>query len=265
MAEFGPTRVEVASRLARAGCVAALEEADELFEAVDGDTATLWPLVARREAGEPLAWVIGWTRFLGQRIRVDRGVYVPRYQTEMLAGRAVDLLPEKGAAADLCTGCGAVAAVLGRHRPGARVVASDLDPAACRCAAGNAVEVYQGDLTDPLPTDLRGRLDLVVAVVPYVPTGSLRFLPRDSRDYEPSLALDGGPEGTRVLERAVSAAAEWLRPGGSLLLELGGDQDRVLSSALRQAGFDHPLRHEDADGDLRGSRRSCSEAGTPAG
>jgi release factor glutamine methyltransferase len=252
MAELGTTPAVVASRLARAGCVAALEEADELIEAAEGDTEALWQLVGRRETGEPLAWVIGWTRFLGQRIRVDRGVYVPRPQTEILARRAVELLPRDGSAADLCTGSGALAAVLGLHRPQARVVASDLDPAACRCAATNGVEVYQGDLADPLPVELHGRLDLVVAVVPYVPTGALEFLPIDSRDFEPLLALDGGPEGTRVLERLVPEAAEWLRPGGSLLLELGADQDRALSDSLRRAGFGETLRHEDGDGDLRG-------------
>lgn len=251
MAEVGSTRAAVAERLARAGCVAASEEADELIDAADGDAPTLWRLVERREAGEPLAWVTGWTLFLGLQIRVEPGVFVPRPQTEALALRALDLLPETGAAAELCTGSGAVAAYLGHERPAARVVASDLDPAACRCAARNGVEVYQGDLTDPLPAALRGRLDLVVAVVPYVPTGALEFLPRDARDHEPLLALDGGPDGTRVLERAVAAASAWLRPGGSLLVELGAGQDRLLSAALERAGFVEPVSHQDEDGDLR--------------
>ena len=256
-------RAEVAARLALAGCVAAGEEADELLEAAAGDRAALNRLVARRESGEPLAWVVGSTRFLGTRVRVDRGVYVPRFQTEALARRAVELLPEDGAAADLCTGAGAIAAVLARERPDARVVASDLDPAACRCAAANGAEVYEGDLTDPLPPDLRGRLDVIVAVVPYVPTEAMAFLPRDARDFEPLLALDGGPGGTRVLERAVVDAGSWLRQGGSLLLEVGPSQDEALAGALGRAGFDGVRTHLDAAGDLRGleARRGRGRSG----
>ena len=263
-ADLGALRADVASRLALAGCVAAAEEADELVEAAAGDADALWPLVIRREAGEPLAWVTGGVRFLGEDIRVDHGVYVPRFQTELLARRALDLLPPDGSAADLCTGSGALAAVLARRRPGARVVASDLDPVACSCAAANGVEVYRGDLTDPLPEELKGRLDLVVAVVPYVPTPRLAFLPRDSKDFEPVLALDGGPDGTAVLERAVTASAAWLRPGGTLLLELGAGEDARLAGPLREAGFDAARLLLDDDGDLRGIEARLLERAGPS-
>ncbi len=244
-------RAAIGARLAAAGCVAPLEEADELLAAA-ADRVDLEELVARRERGDPLAWVTGSTRFLGATVRVRPGVYVPRPQTELLARRAVDRLPPQGSAADLCTGSGAIALALRRRRPRARVVASDLDPVACRCAADNGVEVYQGDLAEPLPPELRGRLDVVVAVAPYVPTGAIGFLPTDARDHEPLGALDGGPTGTDVLERVVVAAAEWLRPGGSLLLELGGDQDTALARVLADTGFDRPERLEDEEGDLRG-------------
>jgi len=208
--------------------------------------------VARREQGEPLAWVTGYTRFLGRKVRVQRGVYVPRPQTEILALRAIASLPAHGIAADLCTGSGAVAAALLAEIPGARVVATDIDPAACRSATENGVEVYLGHLGDPLPSDLRGLLDVVVAVPPYVPTDALRFLPTDARDYEPIRALDGGHDGTDVLVRVVRAASRLLRPGGTLLLELGGDQDALLAGILTRAGFQQPTRLEDAEGDLRG-------------
>lgn len=245
----GPSLV---SRLAEAGCVAPRAEAGELVRAAAGDPDLLERLVCRRVAGEPLAWVTGSVRFAGLRVRVDPGVYVPRWQTEPLARRAARLLPEHGLAADLCTGSGAIALVLGRARPGARVVATDLVPAACRCAADNGVEVYCGYMAEPLPAELRGHFDVVVAVVPYVPTDQLVFLPRDVRDYEPVLALDGGAGGTRLLEEAVRAGAGLLRPGGALLLELGAEQDGAIAPELERAGYGEIHRFLDAEGDLRG-------------
>ncbi len=217
--------------------MAPFEEAEELIEAAGGDQQVLERLVARRVTGEPLAWVTGRTSFHGHRVLVHAGVYVPRGQTEALVRRAIQLLPADGMAADLCTGSGAIALALGRARPGARVVATDLDQAACRCAAANGVEVYAGHLAEALPGELRGRFDVVIAVVPYVPSEEIVFLPRDVRQYEPLGALDGGPHGTRVLEQAVRAAAGLLRPGGSLLLEVGGDQDGALAGVLQESGF----------------------------
>ena len=232
--------------------MAPVEEADELIGAAAGDVELLERLAARRGTGEPLAWVTGSVTFAGHRVRVYSGVYVPRWQTEALALRAVELLPGDGLAVDLCTGSGAIALVLGRARPGARVVATDIDPLACRCAADNGVEVYAGHLAGPVPGELRGHVDVVIAVVPYVPPEEFAFLPRDVRDYEPLPALDGGPNGTRVLEQAVRAGAGLLRPGGSILLELGGDQDKALADGLAQAGFGPARRLEDDEGDLRG-------------
>lgn len=112
--------------------------------------------------------------------------------------------------------------------------------------------MFSGYLAEPLPPEVRGRCHVVVAVVPYVPTDGIEFLPRDVRDNEPLLALDGGPGGVRVLEQAVVAGAGLLRPGGSLLLELGGEQDGAIAPALREAGFLPPRSLFDADGDLRG-------------
>jgi release factor glutamine methyltransferase len=242
----------VVARLAAAGCVAAEEEADELVEAAGGDAELLEELVERRVAGEPLAWVTGWTDFLGYRVVVRPGVYVPRWQTEMLAGRAISVLPDEGLAADLCTGSGAVAVAMGGERPAARVVATDVDALAYRCAQENGVEVYLGHLADPLPEELRGHFDLVFGVVPYVPTDALIYLPRDVRDHEPLIALDGGPGGLTVLDEVVRQASSLLHVGGSLLLELGGHQDEALRHTLEQAGFGQARRHLDDEGDLRG-------------
>jgi release factor glutamine methyltransferase len=245
-------RAAAAARLAEAGCVAPFEEADELIEAAGGDDALLDRLVARRVTGEPLAWVTGSVCFAGHRVLVHPGVYVPRWQSEPLVARAVELLSDDGLAADLCTGSGAIAIALQRARPMARVLATDVDPGACGCAEDNGVEVFTGHLASPLPAELRGHFDVVIAVVPYVPTDQLVFLPRDVRDYEPSLALDGGPDGTRLLEEAIWAGAELLRPGGNLLLELGGDQADAITDVLRAAGFSEAVIFEDEEGDVRG-------------
>ncbi|HWJ63673.1 MAG TPA: HemK/PrmC family methyltransferase [Acidimicrobiales bacterium] len=236
--------------LADAGFLAPEAEAAELAAAAH-DADELKALVARRRTGEPLAWITGSTTFCGETIRVDPGVYVPRPQTEALAEAAVLLLPPGGVAVDLCTGSGAIAAVLGRRRPTARVVASDVDPAAVACARANGVDARLGDLAQPLPSEVIGRADVVTGVVPYVPTETLHLLPRDVQAHEPAVALDGGPGGTEVLDRAIGAAARLLRPGGHLVLELGGDQDERLGPALARRRFTEVRSHRDEDGDLR--------------
>jgi release factor glutamine methyltransferase len=238
--------------LEEAGFVAADEEAEELVAAAGGDQAALDALVARRLTGEPLAWVTGTVTFCGLTLAVARGVYVPRWQSEPLARRAADRLPEDGVAVDLCTGSGAVAAVLADARPAARVVASDLDPLAVAQATANGVAAYLGDLFAPLPPSLQGRVDVVVGVVPYVPTPALPLLQRDTLAFESVLHYDGGDDGTWVLRRAVAGAADALRPGGALLLELGGDQARALAPVLAAHGFGDVAVLEDEDGDVRG-------------
>jgi release factor glutamine methyltransferase len=164
----------------------------------------------------------------------------------------VDRLPAAGAAVDLCTGSGALAATLAAHRPGARIVATDVDERAVACARANGVDARRGDLFAPVPAELRGRLDLVTGVVPYVPTPDLPFLQRDTFTFETPLAYDGGDEGLDVLRRVLAASPGWLRPGGALLLELGGGQADALAADLAAAGFtpDEVLR--DDDGDVRG-------------
>lgn len=253
--------VELVRVLAGAGCVAPDEEAEELLAAARGDRAVLRRLVERRVTGEPLAWVTGQARFCGHAVTVYPGVYVPRWQSEPLAQRAVELLPPAGLGVDLATGSGAIALTMARARPGARVLATDIDPLACSCAAANGVEVFEGHLAGPLPPDVHGAADVVTAVVPYVPTEALSFLPRDVRAFEPARALDGGPAGLSVLQEAISASAGLLRAGGSLLLEVGGEQAGLLGSALSAAGFGPVRSHFDDDGELRSLE---SELLTPA-
>jgi release factor glutamine methyltransferase len=142
--------------------------------------------------------------------------------------------------------------------PNARVVATELDDTAVACARANGVEVFGGYLDEPLPRSLEGHVDVLTAVVPYVPTDELRLLPRDVRAFEPKVALDGGPDGTDVLVEVVRRSPRWLRPGGWLLLELGGDQATGLGGSLDDAGFETPEVLVDEEGDPRAicARRS---------
>jgi release factor glutamine methyltransferase len=234
-----------------AGFPSPAEDAGALLGAAAGDPAVLEDLVGRRLGGEPLAWLTGETTFCGLNVRVGPGVYVPRPQTEALARRAASLLPAGGVAVDLCTGCGAIAVVLADAVTTARVVATDLDPVAVACARGNGVEVFEGSLDEPLPTELSGRVDVLTSVVPYVPTDALRLLPRDVRAFEPPLALDGGADGTEVLREVTSRSVRWLKPGGWLLLELGGDQAAKLRPLLQELGFDAIEVFVDDEGDPR--------------
>ena len=243
------THAIVTERLARAGCVAASEEADELLAAAP-DAATLETWLARREQGEPLAWIIGTMRFAGQTIRVDPGVYVPRVQSEGLALRAAARLPAGGRALDLCTGAGAIAAHLATNVPRAFVVGTDIDPGAAACARRNGVAVVVADLAGPFQA--AATFDTVTVVAPYVPTRELALLPADVQRYEPRRALDGGPDGLDLVRRTAGAASRLLRPGGWFLAELGGEQDAVLAPAFAALGFEAAEPWWDEDGDLRG-------------
>jgi release factor glutamine methyltransferase len=241
--------VGVVNRLVAAGCVAADEEAGELLSAAP-DQATLETWLRRRERGEPLAWITGRLQFCGQTLHVAPGVYVPRPQSEELAHRAAKLVPDGGRAVDLCTGAGAVAAHLTARVPSAMIVGVDIDVRAAVCARDNGIRAVVADLDGPLRPD-RG-FDVVTAVAPYVPTDSLPFLPADVQRYEPRLALDGGQDGLDLVRRIVAAAGRLLRPGGWLLIELGGAQDRTLTPALTASGFHLRQPWWDEDGDLRG-------------
>jgi release factor glutamine methyltransferase len=238
----------LAALLADAGFVAADEEAEELLARARGDAELLGALVERRLTGEPLAWITGTVVFCGLQIRVDPGVYVPRWQSEALARRAVARLPARGTAIDLCTGAGAIAATLSANRPVARVVASDLDERAVACARANGVEAYQGDLFAPLPPGLKGSVDLVVGVVPYVPTPDLPLLQRDTLRFESPLPYDGGADGTDVLRRVVAESPRFLRPGGAL----GAGQPEALAADLDARRYREVAVVHDEDGDVRG-------------
>ena len=229
--------------LMRNGFVAPEEEAAEL-RAAGGD---LDALVARRLTGEPLAWITGTVEFCGRTILIQPGVYVPRWHTESVAWRAVERMPRGGTGIDLCTGSGAIAAVLIAERD-ARMVATDLDPLCVACARANGVDARVGDLFD----GETGPFDVVTAVVPYVPTSDLPLLQRDTFAFETALAYDGGEEGLDILRRVLEEAPARLKPGGALVLEVGGSQAGDLDPDIARLPYDEAAEILDEDGDLRG-------------
>ena len=230
--------------------MAADEEAAELIAAAS-DHGQLEHMVARRLTGEPLAWITGTTRFCGLQVTVRPGVYVPRWQSETLARTAAGLIPTGGVAVDLCTGSGAIALVLQTTCPSTRVLATESDPVAADCARENGVEVLLCDLGDALPQSLAGQVDVMTGVLPYVPADGLYLLPRDIVAFEPRTALDGGSDGLDQIRRAIAGSVRWLRPGGWLLLEVGGDQFETVRQLFAVAGFQAIEVLCDGDGDPR--------------
>lgn len=227
----------VVSRLRAAGCVFAEDEARLLVDAA-GSSSDLADLVARRVAGLPLEHVLGWAAFLGLRIAVDPGVFVPRRRTEFLASKAIGVATPGAVVVDLCCGSGAVGAAIAAAVPGVQLSAADVEPAAVRCARRNlAGPVYEGDLYAALPADLRGRVNVLVANAPYVPTEAVDLMPPEARLYEPMVALDGGPDGLSVLRRVIAGAPEWLAPAGHLLFETSARQAAAAVAAVEAAGL----------------------------
>jgi release factor glutamine methyltransferase len=247
----------VVTRLRAAGCVFAEEEA-RLMVSAARTPGELEAMVERRAAGLPLEHVIGWAEFCGLRIAVEPGVFVPRLRTEFLVGEAVRLIhaepiwpiapgpreadgaPDRSGAivVDMCCGTGAIGAAIAAAVPGAEVHATDIDPAAVRCARRNVPgAVYEGDLYASLPARRRGRVAILTANVPYVPTGEIALLPPEARAHEPRAALDGGLDGLDVLRRVAAGAPAWLAPGGHLLIETSDRQASLAAAAFAASGL----------------------------
>jgi len=221
--------------LRAAGCVYAEDEA-ALILAEGGDVEAL---VARRVAGEPLEWVLGWAEFADLQLVVRPGVFVPRRRTELLAAQAIARLRPAGVAVELCCGAAPVAAAILQEVPFAEVHAADIDPVAVACARENVPNgnVHQGDLYDALPIDLRGRVDVLVANTPYVPTDEVALMPPEARDHEPRHTLDGGPDGLALLRRISTGATTWLSSGGHLLIEVSARQLPTAMAVFERDGL----------------------------
>jgi len=249
----------VVGTLRAAGCVFAEAEADLLCEGAEDATA-LAAMIAGRVEGKPLELVLGWAEFRGLRLVVEPGVFVPRRRTGFLAYLAEGFLTAGDVVVDLCCGAGAIGASLldsmRRRQDGGEIElhAADIDEAAVRCARKNlatAIEagsafVHQGDLDAPLPLRLTGKVSVLTANVPYVPSAEIPLLPPEARDYEPVAALDGGTDGLDVLRSVAQAAPRWLRPHGRVLIEISDRQQDAAVAAFRAAGLE-PSVHESED------------------
>jgi release factor glutamine methyltransferase len=172
---------------------------------------------------------------------VEPGVFVPRRRTEFLVGEALAQAPDASVVVDLCCGSGAVGAALAAALGDTELHAADIEPAAVDCARQNIApyggHAHLGDLFDALPAALRGRVGILAANVPYVPSGEVGLLPAEARDHEPLVALDGGGDGLDVLRRVAAGAPEWLAPGGCVLVETSERQAEDAVEAFRRAGL----------------------------
>ncbi|MFC7620595.1 putative protein N(5)-glutamine methyltransferase [Microlunatus sp. GCM10028923] len=250
------------ARLRAAGCVFAEDEARLLLTEA-AEATELERLVRRRVAGEPLEYVLGWAEFRSLRIAVDPGVFVPRRRSGLLVTEAAHRVRAGAVVVDLCCGSGAIGAALAAEVPGLRLYATELDPVAVGCARRNLngpdQTVLAGDLFAPLPASLRGRVDLVVANLPYVPTEQIELMPREAREHEARIALDGGADGLDLHRRAAAAAPDWLTAGGQLLIEAGRHQAPVTAEILADKGFETMIITDDeVDGTIVVGRKSIN-------
>lgn len=200
--------------------------------------ARLDELAARRAAREPLQLITGSVGFRHLEVEVRPGVFIPRPETEVLAGEAIARVPPGGVVVEPCTGTGAVACAVASEAGPGTVVATDLSPEAVELAARNtaragvAVTVLQGDLLAPVPAELRGRVDVLVCNPPYLASAEMARVEPEVR-HDPVAALVSGPTGDEVVDRLLAEAPGWLRRGGWVLVEL--DSGRAPAAAQRAA------------------------------
>jgi release factor glutamine methyltransferase len=197
-------------------------------------------LIARRERSEPIQYITGEREFYGLTFKVSPDVLIPRPETEHLVEAALDRIPLDAPVriADVGTGSGAIAIALAVGRPFLRVLATDISAAALEIAKSNAaahavterVRFCESDLLIGLE---HGRLDMVVSNPPYIASGERETLDAEVREFEPATALFAGPTGVEIYERLIPQAANALRPGGWLLMEIGAGQQLQLSQLLK--------------------------------
>ncbi|MGZ0145628.1 putative protein N(5)-glutamine methyltransferase [Kribbella sp. WER1] len=254
-----PEVTAIVARLRASGCVFAEDEAALILETAQ-DAAEVAAMVEQRVAGAPLEYVVGWASFHGLRIAVEPGVFIPRRRTEFLVSEALRVVRAGNTLVDLACGTGALAAAVASEvarrsvagvepEPSVVVYAADIEPVAVRCARRNLAPyggmVFEGDLFDALPEDLRGRIDVLLSNVPYVPTDEIRLLPPEARLYEPRVTLDGGPDGLSTLRRVVAGAGEWLTPGGHLYVEMSDRQAPIAQAVMTAAGLTAEITTDD--------------------
>lgn len=197
--------------------------------------------VARRARHEPLAYILGEVEFWSLKFAVAPAVLIPRADTEVLVEEALARGEGEARVLDVGTGSGAIAVALAVERPAWQVTALDVSRDALEVAQANAarhevagrLRILHGDLAH-LPAE---KFDLIVANPPYIPSDELQTLMPDVRDYEPQLALDGGPDGLLAYRALSAQAPRCLHPGGWLLVEIGQGQEQAVTRLFAQAGL----------------------------
>ena len=218
-------------------------------------------LVKARAAGTPLQYVTGEVCFRHLVLKVGPGVFIPRPETEILVDAALERLSELDPAVDpvvvdCCTGSGAVALSIAHERPGALVWATELENDAAdaaranaeRCGLADRVTVLEGDLLEPLPGELRGRVVALVANPPYIPSAEIGTLPPEVGDFEPLAALDGGVDGLAFARSIMVGARDLLAPGGLLAMELDTGRCRAAAAELEHLGYGEVTVRADLSG-----------------
>jgi release factor glutamine methyltransferase len=218
-------------------------------------------LVERRVAGEPVALIIGHTEFMGMRLTVRKGVFVPRNSSEHMASMAIARLRSRKAPAhvDLATGTGPVALAVARAVPKATVLGLDISALPLEVARQNArrlgignVRFVCSDLLAALPADLAGAVDAFTIHPPYVGRQLVRTLPKEIRDFEPAESLtDRSEDGLGLVRRLAEEGPGWLRRGGWVLVEISPDLSRAVARILRRGGLRDVRSHRDSVGATR--------------
>jgi release factor glutamine methyltransferase len=228
--------------------------------APEGFPAAYEPLVARRVAREPLAYITGHREFFHLEFEVTPAVLIPRPETEILVESVLSSMPTSQVFTmiDACTGCGNIAVAVAKERPNARIVATDISGAALEVARRNAsrhgvegrVTFTRTDLFD----NIGGPVDVITVNPPYVPERSGPGLQPEVGGHEPHVALFGGTEGMSLVARVVDEAPPLIRPGGYLMFEFGLGQEVEVEALLRASS---QLAFVDLKRDLQGISRTA--------
>lgn len=226
----------------------------------EGDAGKVAALLERRLTGESVARIIGEREFYGLPFQLNTATLEPRPETELLVDIALELLPPGGRLLDLGTGTGCIPVAILANRPDTIAVAVDLSAEALEAArengARNAVaerlRLLPGSWFEPLSLTMRvdekTSFDLIVSNPPYITSAVVETLSPEVRDFDPRLALDGGPDGLAPYRIIAAEAARYLKSGGYVLLEIGYDQGAAVSALLTQSGFSNVSVHQDLNG-----------------
>jgi release factor glutamine methyltransferase len=220
----------------------------------EAELNTLRSLVKRRAAREPLQHILGSVDFCGLEILTTKDALIPRPETEILAQIAIDKLGKTNAkrALDIGTGTGALTLAILHACPQARAVAVDISTEALKLAESNAVRNHlqervqfrQGDLFDPVVSET---FDLIVSNPPYIPSGEIAGLQPEVQ-YDPLIALDGGPDGLDLIRKLAGNAMNFLTKGAPLLLEIGHNQSNPVLDLFKEKSWAHAVFHHDLQG-----------------